>query len=778
MPYTERIRVRGLVQGVGFRPFVWHLAHAHGLTGTVANDAAGVLITVQGVKQVCDQFVDSLHLQTPLLARIDSVQRDCLQEPFCFEAFSIIDSGEGRISTAIVPDAATCADCLAEINDPADRRYRYPFTNCTHCGPRLSIVRSIPYDRANTSMAGFVMCAACAAEYTDPADRRFHAQPNACPECGPMIWLEDTRGQRILVTDEDVIQAASRLLREGQILAIKGIGGFHLCCDASNEQSVTRLRERKRRYQKPLALMARDLGVMQHYVALDEQACALLSSPAAPILLLPALARKKLAPGIAPAQRHLGFMLPYSPLHHLLLQDWDTPLVMTSANLSDEPQCTHNHEIAERLHGIADRCLMHDRPIINRVDDAVLRIDNGVPRFLRRARGYAPAPLLLPAGFEQADPLIALGGELKSTVCLLQAGQATVSQHLGDLEEARSCEAFEQTVALYQNLFAHQPTAIVVDQHPEYLSSKYGAAWAQRENIPLSSVQHHHAHIASVMADNGHALDAGQVLGVALDGLGFGADGSLWGGEFLRADYRQAQRIARLKPVVMPGGSKAIHEPWRNTWAQLFATGQWQAFSQQYADLGLFEFLQQQPLKTLEKMLEKGLNSPPSSSCGRLFDAVAAALGICVSQASYEGQAAIELEALLGADALQSPAYAFSVSQQQNLLQIDAVPMWQSLLGDLQAGVARAEIAARFHNGLVEVITRLVRSLCADHQLNTVALSGGVFQNAYLLSCCEQKISAMKLQVYTHRQVPSNDGGLSLGQALIAAAQQLAGPAK
>ncbi len=773
MTHTEQIRVSGLVQGVGFRPTVWRLAYAYKLTGTVVNDGAGVLIVLQGASSLCDQFVQAIQQQSPPLARIDCIERESLENAVVFADFNIIESSEGSISTGVVHDAATCPDCLAEVQTPSDRRYRYPFTNCTHCGPRLSIVEAIPYDRANTSMAKFVMCADCAAEYTDPANRRFHAQPNACSACGPSVWLEDIKGQCTKSADDDLITHASRLLREGKILAIKGIGGFHLCCDASNQQTVARLRERKRRYQKPLALMARDLGVIEQYAELNTEARQLLSSAAAPVLLLPRLTNSSLASDVAPGHRHMGFMLPYSPLHHLLLQDWDTPLVMTSANPSDEPQCTQNREAVERLRGIADVFLMHDRAIINRVDDSVLRIDNGVPRFLRRARGYAPACIPLPPGFEQAEALIALGGELKNTVCLLQAGQAIVSQHLGDLEDARTLMAFEQTVRLYQKLYAHKPHCIVIDQHPDYLSSKFGMEWAQREEIRLETVQHHHAHIASVMADNGHRLDAGPVLGVALDGLGFGTDGSLWGGEFLHVDYPHAQRLAHLRPVVMPGGLSAIREPWRNTWAQLVATGHWQVFSQTYAELDVFQFLQQQALETLGVMQEKGINSPLASSCGRLFDAVAAALGVCTAKVSYEGQAAIELEALLSTDARQSPAYTFKLDDHDGLVQISSDSMWHALFADLQKGIDRAEISARFHNGLVALICSLVKRLCSEHQLDTVALSGGVFQNAYLISRCEEQLKAQGLHVYSPRQMPANDAGLSLGQAVIVAAQRL-----
>lgn len=770
----ESIRVRGLVQGVGFRPTVWRLARDCDLRGDVRNDAAGVLIRVVGRSVDIDRFCTLLRDQCPPLARIDALQRVAGAEPTGLLGFRIVASEAGEVHTGVVADAATCAACRSEIFDPANRRYRYPFTNCTHCGPRLSIVRGIPYDRANTSMSVFPMCMSCQAEYRDPANRRFHAQPNACERCGPRVWLENADGQLVELPGVDAIEAASRLLADGRIVAIKGIGGFHLACDAGDERAVADLRERKRRYRKPFALMARDLEVVARYCALDDQTAELLGGSAAPVVLLDSCGPAKVATKVAPGQHTLGFMLPYSPLHHLLLADWDRPLVMTSGNLSEEPQCISNDDAGKRLRGLADYYLLHDREIVNRVDDSVVRVMWGRPRLLRRARGYAPAPVLLPTDFADAKPVLALGGELKNTVCLLKDGQAILSQHLGDLEDARTAEEYERTVNLYGHLFQHQPYALAVDLHPDYRSGHYGRSRAGRDGLALVEVQHHFAHIASVLADNAHPLDAGPVLGIALDGLGFGDDDTLWGGEFLLVDYRGYRRLAHLKPAPLPGGSKAMLEPWRNTYAHLVTHVGWDTFMRDFAGLELAGYLRDKPLQVLAAMLERGINAPSSSSCGRLFDAVAAALGVSRDLVSYEGQAAIELEALLGYPGLGgSGAYPFAVDDRAPVVLLDPAPMWQSLLKDLQSDVSKPAMAARFHRGLAGAVAGLATRLAAEQNLDTVALSGGVMQNRTLFEAVAGQLERAGLRVFGHLQVPANDGGLALGQAVVAAAQQL-----
>ena len=782
-----QIRVRGLVQGVGFRPHVWHVAQAEGITGTVCNDNNGVLIEAWGTHSQFTTFVTRLQAELPPLARIDQLEHQLMSNETSAAPphdFRIIRSHGGEVHTGIVPDAHLCAACNAEVFDPNNRRYRYPFTNCTHCGPRLSIVQGIPYDRANTSMAAFALCPACEQEYRNPADRRFHAQPNACPVCGPQYWLESNDGESIPTTApaRDCLDTATLLLRQGKILAVMGLGGVHLVCDATNAAAIDVLRQRKRRYQKPLALMARDLVVVRRYCHVNDAEAALLHSTAAPIVLLASHTAGEthaLPPQIGMAQgKQLGFMLPYTPLHALLLETWDTPLVMTSANLSEEPQCITLAETRERLRDIADYFLLHNRPIVNRVDDSVARVIGGKPRLLRRARGYAPAPLALPSSFHAAPPLLAMGGELKNTFALLRDGQVTLSQHLGDLEDARTWREYTRTLQLYRELFAHTPQAIVVDKHPAYRSTQGGQQLARELAVPLIEVQHHHAHLAACLAENGWELHDGKVLGIVLDGLGYGDDGTLWGGELLLADYVSAERVGHFKPVAMPGGTQAILQPWRNLWAQLHSAG-WDALATQFCELDVWQFLQQQPLATLQTMLQKGLNSPLSSSCGRLFDAVAAALDCSRASIQYEGQAAIELEAITPACLLHLvPPYPFAVqTNPAGLLEIDPAPMWWALLHDLQSGYDRATVAAHFHQGLLQVLVDACALLAAQHALKTVVLSGGVLQNVLLFTHLQARLQARGLTVLTHSQVPTNDGGLSLGQAAIAAAQWLQSPA-
>ncbi len=774
---AEKIRVRGLVQGVGFRPTVWRIARELDLCGDVRNDGEGVLARLWGEASQIGRFCERLLAECPPLARIDRVERSALLGEPPPGAFRILASDATAVHTGVVPDAATCAACRTEIFDPADRRFRYPFTNCTHCGPRLSIVRAIPYDRSNTSMSVFPMCERCRAEYEDPADRRFHAQPNACPECGPRVWLQDRSGRRVDPAKRgapDAIGAASALIAEGRIVAVKGIGGFHLACDAANEEAVAELRRRKRRYRKPFALMAWDLGVASRYAFVGPEEAELLRSPAAPIVLVERRSgAPPLASQIAPGQSTLGLMLPYSPLHHLLLADWDRPLVMTSGNLSDEPQCIDNADAGGRLGDIADYFLLHDRVIVNRVDDSVLRPMDGAPRFLRRARGFAPSLIALPAALAGAPPILALGGELKSTLCLVRDGQATLSQHLGDLEEARTAEEYERTLALYLEILQVTPAVLAVDAHPDYRPTRIGRARAARDGLQVETVQHHHAHIGSVLAENGWAPDAGPVLGIALDGLGYGEDGSIWGGEFLLADYRGFERIGHLKPTPMPGGTRSILEPWRNTWAQLAVHLGWERVLGRWPDLPLVRWLQGHPLDMLAAMLAKGINSPPASSCGRLFDAVAGALGVSSEAVTYEGQAAIELEALATRASGAPGAYPFGTAWGDGPGLLDPAPLWEALLDDLAAGLSAETIAARFHQGLAEGVVRLARGLASGHGIDRVALSGGVFQNRTLFEAVANGLRQTGLDVLTHRLVPANDGGLSLGQAAVAAARRI-----
>ncbi|MFA6220147.1 MAG: carbamoyltransferase HypF [Erythrobacter sp.] len=756
---AERIRVRGQVQGVGFRPHVWRQAHAAGIRGHVGNDGAGVFIHAWGEQHSLDEFVARLRSEAPPLARIDHVERDRAEgEPP--PEFTIVESVSGTVRTQITPDAASCPQCLSEIFDPADRRSAHAFANCTHCGPRLSIVRAVPYDRASTSMAQFPMCPACRSEYDDPADRRFHAQPVACPECGPRLWIEpDMAG--------DPLDCAARLLCEGRIVAIKGIGGFHLACDATNEAAVARLRRRKARDAKPFALMAPDVEAVEAYCHVEHAARELLESAAAPIVLLPLRQdHGALAGGIAPGQDHVGFMLAYTPLHHLLLSRMGCPLVMTSANHSDEPQVTDNALARERLAGLADAWLMHDRAIVNRVDDSVVSLENGRIQPIRRARGYAPAAIPLPRDFAQAPPILAMGGELKATFCLLHDGQAIPSQHIGDLEDAAALDDYAAMVALYREMFDFVPAIVAVDRHSDYLSTKLGERIADECGARLVRVAHHHAHMAACLADAGVAPieAADDCYAILLDGLGLGPDGALWGGEILRGGYRSAERVARFTPVALAGGAAAMREPWRNLVAQLQS-----AFGAGWRDSALpltVNLPDMETIASIERMIATGTNSPPCSSAGRLFDAVAAALGLHARRQDHEAQAAMALEALARPWLDRAEPYPFELYGAE-LCDIGWQPMWSALIADLAAGRAAGLVAARFHKGVARaLVAALARQGGAGCR---VALSGGVFQNRIIAGQIAVGLEAIGCTVLRHRHVPANDGGLSLGQAVLAA---------
>lgn len=762
------IRVRGLVQGVGFRPTVWRLARECRLAGSVWNDSEGVMVEAFGGPADLDLFLRRLREEPPPLARIDAVEWYASTIAPNSGEFEIAESRGGEVHTGIVPDAASCPECLSDIRDPANRRYRYPFTNCTHCGPRLTIVEALPYDRDHTSMRSFQLCGDCELEYRDPADRRFHAQPIACPACGPNAWVERlSDGTLIEMPGKDAVTVAVDQLRAGAIVAVKGLGGYHLACDASDETAVALMRERKRRDAKPFALMAQNIDSVRAYCEVSDEEAALLSSTAAPIVILPLRPDCDLAPSIAPGQATLGFMLPYTPLHALLMATFGRPLVMTSGNLTEEPQCTNNDPARLSLSGIADVALMHDRGIVNRLDDSVVRVIAGAPRLLRRARGYAPAPIALPQGFEMAGPLLAMGGELKASFCLVDGGQATLSQHLGDLEDAETFDDYRKALDLYLDIFDHAPKAIAVDLHPDYLSSKLGREIAAKSRVPVIDVQHHHAHVASCLAENGRPLDAPPVIGIALDGLGYGPDGTIWGGEFLLADYGGFTRVGHFGRAAMPGGSQAIRQPWRSAYAYLDAAIGWNNCRDDYPGLEPIEALDAKPLATIDAMIRGSINSPQTSSCGRLFDAVAALLGICRDRVSYEGQAAIELEALAAFDA-DSQAYSIPV-RSGPLLVLDFEALWRAILEDCKHGTPVEIIAARFHRGLAASIAEMSVRCCRKAGLDTVALSGGSFQNVFLLDTVFRLLEHEGLAVLTQRQVPANDGGLSLGQSAIAA---------
>jgi len=775
---TVEIRIRGTVQGVGFRPCVWRLANEEGLAGEVLNDGAGVLIRTAASAALLSRFLERLRREAPPLSKIESIHTSPLTSAIGFEGFRITESMPGENRTRVTPDAATCATCTREVLDPLERRYHYPFANCTHCGPRFSIVSAVPYDRSRTTMASFPMCARCAREYGDPADRRFHAQAIACADCGPRIWLEVFGGE---APAGDALAAAVERLERGEIVAIRGLGGFHLACDAGNGEAVARLRHRKIREGKPFAVMVRDLAMARRYCRVSPAEAELLASPEAPIVLLERAGELALPESIAPGLDTLGLMLPYTPLHVLLLERIGRPLVMTSGNRSSEPQITDLEAARTKLHGLADALLLHDREIANRIDDSVVRFIGGRARLLRRARGYAPSAIALPPGFEDAPQVFAYGGELKSVFCLVRDGAAVLSQHQGDLEDEETFDDYQKNLGLYTAMYEHRPEVLAADLHPEYLSSKIAHDHAAAHGLPLIGVQHHHAHIASCMAENGLPIDTPRVLGVAIDGLGLGDDGTLWGGEFLLADYRAYDRVAAFRSVAMAGGAQAIREPWRNTYCHLAASIGWARFKQRFGALDLVRRLEERPLASIDRMLEQQINVPLASSCGRLFDAVAAAVGLCPDRALFEGQGAMELEVLAGRAPSEPDGgarYVMGIAAEPgSLLRFDPEPMWWALAEDLARDVPASVIAARFHDGLARSIAAMVETLARQSgdrpAFATVVLSGGCFQNKRLLEAVVRLVEAQGLSCLSHGRVPSNDGGLALGQAAIAAARHL-----
>jgi hydrogenase maturation protein HypF len=789
----ERIRFRGIVQGVGFRPTVWRIANALGVRGHVGNDGEGVLIEAWADTRTLQSLIDRIYREAPPLARIEDVQRapGATTEPP--PDFRIMTSVVTVTRTHVAPDAAVCAACAQEVLDPFARRFRYPFTNCTHCGPRLSIVERVPYDRAHTTMARFPLCAACDAEYSEPADRRFHAQPIACHVCGPRLSLKRTDERAIALdalTFLDEADAGCTLLQKGHVIAVQGIGGYQLACDATSSEAVSRLRLGKHRERKPFALMARDVQVIRRYCEVSEAELSLLTSSASPIVVLDRLPEagvsgrgSHIADEVAPGVRTLGFMLPNTPLHHLLLKRLERPIVLTSGNLSDEPQVIEQQEARRRLGSIAEYFLEHDRPIARRVDDSVARVMAGRPRILRRARGYAPAPLALPPGFEHAPRILAQGGALKNTFCLLRDGEAILSAHNGDLDEALTRADYAKSLSEYRAFFDFEPEALACDLHPEYASTRIAQTQARAAHIPLVPTQHHHAHIAACLAENGVPLRTPKVLGVALDGLGYAADGTLWGGEFLLADYGGYCRLGTFKPVALLGGEAAVREPWRSTYAHLKAEMGWATFAMNYSQLELFRFLDSRPRELLDGMLAQGVNAPLASSCGRLFDAVAAAMGLAREHAFYEGQGAIELEAVADHDWLvngdEALDYPFAIPRMRGgFPYIEPLAMWQALLGDLVLATPLGVMSARFHRGLAKAVVRMIDQLVAQSvseptPIRTVVLSGGVFQNRILFERVRAAVAASGLTVLTHSRVPCNDGGLALGQATIAAARLL-----
>lgn len=779
LTHRHRHTIQGIVQGVGFRPFVYRLAHELTLNGWVRNTPSGVEIEVQGNCSHLDAFDTLLVSTLPPLALITShIRADIPVDDN--QTFSILPSSGGEPDIRVAPDAALCADCLKELFDPADRRYRYPFITCTNCGPRYSIITGTPYDRPATTMAGFPLCPDCLLEYRDPLDRRFHAQPIACHACGPRVSLVTSLNEPVAEREGAVTQAVA-LLKNGSILAIKGIGGYHLAVDACNHEAVRRLRERKKRDEKPFAVMAAGLAMARELAHLNEMEERLLCSSEAPIVIVRKRPDTPLSAAIAPGNGWLGLMLPYAPLQHLLFTPHPsslTPhhafqaLVMTSGNISDEPVAFDDQDALRRLAGIADHFLLHDRPIHIRSDDSVLRVFQGKPLFYRRARGYAPRAITLPFA---VPPLLAAGAELKSAVCLAGGDRAVLSQHIGDLQNQATLDSFSHTITHLSGLLALTPELVACDLHPDYLSSRH----AEDTGLPLVRVQHHHAHLAACMAENG--LD-GDVIGIIFDGTGHGPDGTVWGGEFLVGGYDGYRRAGHLRPVPLPGGDAAVREPWRMAMAWLHQAVGEDAFT---LDHPVARVLPEQERALFAQMLRRGINSPLTSSCGRLFDAVAALLNLRHT-VSYDGQGAIELEALAetaedneakSPPALYAPegtlfqrgGYTVTIEESNGTpLQLDFSPMFGEILADLAAGIETSAIAHRFHRTVAAAATNACLHISAATGLDRVVLSGGVFQNRLLSEMIYTALTDKGMDVFTHRLSPPNDGGIALGQAAIA----------
>ncbi len=759
----KQIRVRGIVQGVGFRPFVHNLAQSLGLGGFVFNSSAGVIIEIEGGDAVLQQFVETLRSSPPPLAQIDQCEVSELnlrgETTFSIHA-SQAENGEFAL---VPPDIGTCDDCWRDFSDPQNRRFGYAFTNCTNCGPRYTIIQDIPYDRPATTMSAFRMCALCEAEYYDPANRRFHAQPNACPACGPSLVLLKT-GEAVSPegfrggNSRAAISEARAKLRQGKIVAVKGLGGFLLACDATNDAAVRELRRRKRRSDKPFALMARDVAAVEHFCVVSEADKKALLSPRRPIVVLPCRSDSPISREGAPGNNTLGVMLPYTPLHYLLFSDSSgdppefTALVMTSGNLSEEPIVISNDEAKERLGAIADWFLFHNRDIYMRVDDSVARTFEGRSRVLRRSRGYIPHPVDLGIEF---DEILACGAELKNTFCLTKGHYAILSQHIGDMENYETLLFFQETLANLKKLFRVEPHAVTYDLHPGYLSSRFALELPLERKI---GVQHHHAHVASCMAEN-HLKD--KVIGVALDGTGYGTDGQIWGGEFLVADFSGFERRAHLRYIPLPGGDAAIRQPWRSALAHLRAT---LGSSPLPESLPFHRTIPHKEVEIVESMLSRNINTVRTSSCGRLFDAVASLIGLR-HEVNFEGQAAIELEsvALPGVDQL----YPFNL-EDGDPAQLDMRPTMEAIVKDVVAGKSAGQISACYHNTLASAIVAVCSLISKEEGLKRVCLSGGTFQNLYLLERTVKGLRQAGLEVFLHSLVPANDGGISLGQAVIA----------
>jgi hydrogenase maturation protein HypF len=802
------INVRGIVQGVGFRPFVYGLAIKHNLKGWVCNTSEDVQIEIEGEMEAIKRFFLELQTEAPPLAHIEDVTIS-YRSPAGYKKFEIrpstVESGKYQL---ISPDVATCQACLSEILNPNDRRYRYPFTNCTNCGPRFTIIEDMPYDRPKTTMRYFQMCPQCQVEYNNPQDRRFHAQPNACPQCGPQLELVDNQGKPVIATltqtlslegrglregevkHFDAIAHTSQLLKEGKIVAIKGLGGFLLACDASNEAAVKTLRERKRRSSKPFAIMVTNIEEAKKHCYVSPEEEKLLTTPQSPIVLMKWNSSSSVSREVAPNLQYLGVMLPYTPLHHILLRDTGLPLVMTSGNLSEEPIAKDNDEALRRLSGIADYFLIHNRDIYSRYDDSVAMVERGTSQLVRRARGYAPYPIGLTFAAKQ---VLGCGAEMKNTFCLTKDNYAFLSQHIGDMENVETLEHFNNTISLYKRLFRIEPEIIACDLHPDYSSTKYAQELGESAGIKLTPVQHHHAHIASCMADN--RLET-PVIGVAFDGTGLGDDGHIWGGEFLVADYRGFNRVGHLEYLPLPGGDAAIERPYRIAIGYILSLLGKDTLNQ---GLDFMREVSEIEIEIIGRQIEKGLNSPLTSSMGRLFDAVSALIGIR-GEIDYEGQAAVELE-MAAYKACPEPfsschsepfyschsresgnlaqgklregtnnkeGYPYHIIEDKGVKIVQLSELLSAIIKDLKQGTSQGKISVKFHNTVARLVNEMCHLIADETGINQVALSGGVFQNRLLLRKTISLLEGDGFKVFTHRQVPCNDGGISLGQAAIA----------
>ena len=750
---ARRIEVEGIVQGVGFRPFVYQLANRHNLKGEVLNTSSGVSIHVEGIDKDIDSFCRELKKNGPPLAQITDVS-DYPETVKNHDSFSIAKSRPDASSSVLIsPDVSICDDCLKELFNTKDRRFRYPFINCTNCGPRYTIIDDIPYDRPNTSMKHFRMCSKCQAEYDDPGNRRFHAQPNACHDCGPYLTLYDNN--RKMIDGKNPVETTAGLLKQGYIVAIKGLGGFHLAADAENDKAVYTLRKRKLREEKPFAIMSFDIEKIKRFAVIEPGEEALISSYRRPIVLLKKKEPNRLSREVSPKNKYFGTMLPYTPLHYLLMQHDFTALVMTSGNRSEEPISIDNEDAFNRFSDIADFYLTHNRDIYLRSDDSIVKRTAGETRFIRRSRGYVPAPVFLN---RNVKPVLACGAELKNTVCITRDNKAFLSQHIGDLENLSTLEFFELTIRHMKRILDVNPEIVACDLHPDYLSTKYALALP---DVNVLQVQHHHAHIAGCMAEN---MIDGPVIGLSFDGTGYGADGKIWGGEILVAEKSRYKRAAHISYIPMPGSAAAIKEPWRMAASYLY-----DAFGEEMwgLDLPFLKATSEDKIRFIIDMISKKINSPETSSLGRLFDGISAIIGIR-NRVCFEGQAAMELEMM--SDENTEETYDYEWISEDNIFKILTAPIIKGVVSDVQNGVHPSIIGGKFHNTVMSLFTELCKIMRRETGIEKVALSGGAFQNSILLSGLTTSLGKNKFEVFTHKLVPANDGGISLGQAVVAAA--------